>query len=48
MRPKLLYKPCKRRIPKMRLNFLYAVSLERFNRENMSRTSLKKYLNYVL
>ena len=29
MRPELLYKPCKRRIPKMRLNFLYAMSWER-------------------
>jgi len=29
MRPELLYKPCKRRIPKMRLNFLYAVPWER-------------------
>ena len=29
MPSELLYKPCKRRIPKMRLNFLYAVTWER-------------------
>jgi len=29
MRPELLYKPCNRRIPKIRLNFLYAVTWKR-------------------
>jgi len=48
MRPELLYKLCNRRIPKIRLNFYMLWPENGFNRENMSLTSLKKYLNWVL
>jgi len=48
MHPELLYKPCKRRIPKMRLKFLYAVSWERLQSWKYVPYIFAKYLNCVL